>query len=51
MYELYGSGDLQLSRLFWNRRFELAMVSYLHCLQEFGDYCEMRDPQFRLPYR
>ncbi|KAI8817591.1 autophagy protein Apg6-domain-containing protein [Fimicolochytrium jonesii] len=48
--ELYGSGDLK-GVLFWNRRFDNALVAFLHCLQQIGDYAEQRDSKFRLPYR
>ncbi|KAI9141473.1 Atg6/Beclin [Paraphysoderma sedebokerense] len=50
-YELFGSGDLHLGRIFWNRRFDHAMVAFLNCLQQLGDYCELQDENFRLPYR
>ncbi|TPX71204.1 hypothetical protein SpCBS45565_g01271 [Spizellomyces sp. 'palustris'] len=50
VHELYGSGDLK-GMLFWNRRFDNALVSFLNCLQQIGDYAEQRDPKFRLPYR
>ncbi|RKO93770.1 Atg6/Beclin, partial [Blyttiomyces helicus] len=49
-YELYGSGDLK-GMLFWNRRFDNALVAFLNCLQQLGDYAEQQDPKFRLPYR
>ena len=49
-YELYGSGDLK-GMLFWNRRFDNALVSFLHCLSQLGDFAENKDPKFRLPYR
>ncbi|KAJ3412956.1 hypothetical protein HDV05_008671 [Chytridiales sp. JEL 0842] len=50
VYELYGSGDLS-GILFWNRRFDNALVAFLNCLQQLGDYAEQQDPKFRLPYR
>ncbi|KAL1921434.1 uncharacterized protein VTP21DRAFT_11150 [Calcarisporiella thermophila] len=50
-YELYGSGDLHIGRLFLNRRFDLAMVAFLNCLQQLGDYAEQQDPNLKLPYR
>ncbi|KAI8850610.1 Atg6/Beclin [Chytridium lagenaria] len=49
-YELYGTGDLA-GILFWNRRFDNALVAFLNCLQQLGDYAEQKDPKFRLPYR
>ncbi|KAI9096911.1 autophagy protein Apg6-domain-containing protein [Phlyctochytrium arcticum] len=50
VYDLYGSGDLK-GMLFWNRRFDNALVAFLTCLQQIGDYAEEKDPKFRLPYR
>jgi len=50
-YELYGSNDISLGRLFWNRRFDTAMVAFLKCLKELGDYAETTDKNFHLPYR
>ena len=54
----YGAGDLQLTRLFWNRRFDLGMVAYLHCLNELAiaiaslpnTPTHPSDPSFKLPY-
>lgn len=46
----YGSGDLK-GMLFWNRRFDNALVAFLNCLQQIGDFAEQQDPKFRLPYR
>ncbi|KAJ3080288.1 autophagy protein 6, partial [Quaeritorhiza haematococci] len=51
IYELYGSGDLMKGMLFWNRRFDNALVAFLNCLQQLGDFAEQQDPKFRLPYR
>ncbi|KAI8814296.1 autophagy protein Apg6 [Cladochytrium replicatum] len=45
-FELYGSGIP-----FWNRRFDGALVAFLNCLQQLGDYAELKDVKFRLPYR
>ncbi|KAJ3196863.1 autophagy protein 6, partial [Dinochytrium kinnereticum] len=50
VYELYGTGDLA-GILFWNRRFDNALVAFLNCLQQLGDFAEQKDPKFRLPYR
>ncbi|KAJ3300076.1 Beclin-1 [Borealophlyctis nickersoniae] len=50
VYELYGSGDLK-GMLFWNRRFDNALVAFLNCLQQLGDQAEQQDSKFRLPYR
>jgi beclin 1 len=37
--------------LFWNRRFDYALVAFLGCISQIGDYAEAQDPKFRLPYR
>ncbi|RHZ58171.1 hypothetical protein Glove_375g99 [Diversispora epigaea] len=50
-YELYGSGDIAIGRLFQNRRFDLSMVAFLNCLQQLGDYAEKQDHNLKLPYR
>ncbi|KAF9379435.1 autophagy protein 6 [Mortierella sp. AD011] len=47
-YELYGSGEL---RMFLNRRFDNAMVAFLNCLQQLGDYAEQQGPKLELPYK
>jgi beclin 1 len=51
VYELYGSGEFQISRLFWNRRFDLALVAFLNCVQQLAEYAERMDKTFKLPYR
>ena len=50
VYEFYGSGDLS-GILFWNRRFDSALVAFLYCLQQLGDFAELQDSKFKLPYR
>ncbi|KAI8333322.1 autophagy protein Apg6-domain-containing protein [Chlamydoabsidia padenii] len=50
-YELYGSSDYALNRLFLNRRFDHAMVAMLNCLKQLSDYAEQKDRSIRLPYR
>ncbi|KAK9765277.1 Vacuolar protein sorting-associated protein atg6 [Basidiobolus ranarum] len=50
-YELYGSGDLHIGRLLQNRRFDNAMVAFLNCLQQLGDFAEQQDTNLKLPYR
>ncbi|RIB05366.1 autophagy protein Apg6-domain-containing protein, partial [Gigaspora rosea] len=37
--------------LFLNRRFDHAMVAFLNCLQQLGDYAERQENNFKLPYR
>ncbi|CAG8769810.1 10406_t:CDS:2, partial [Racocetra persica] len=50
-YELYSSGDVAIGRLFLYRRFDHAMVAFLNCLQQLGDYAESQERNFKLPYR
>ncbi|KAJ1959849.1 autophagy protein, partial [Dipsacomyces acuminosporus] len=50
-YELFGSGDLYLGRLFQNRRFDSAMVAYLACLDQLAQLVMSLNRQIRLPYR
>ncbi|KAI8900643.1 autophagy protein Apg6-domain-containing protein [Globomyces pollinis-pini] len=49
-HELYGSSDLT-GLLFWNRRFDTALVALLQCLHQLGDHAESLDPRYKLPYR
>lgn len=50
-YDLFGSNDVSLGRLFWYRRFEAAMVGYLRCLKDLAEHACALDPQFTLPYK
>ncbi|KAJ2066068.1 autophagy protein [Coemansia sp. S155-1] len=50
-YELFGSGDMYLGRLFQNRRFDAAMVAYLACLDQIAQLIMSLSPQLRLPYK
>jgi len=50
-YELFGSSDISLGRLFWYRRFDYGMVAFLMCLKEMGDYAEAHDKNFKLPHK
>jgi len=50
-YELYGSGDLHLGRLFHNRRFDLAMVAFLDCLKQLMDYIKSQDSGVDFPHQ
>eukprot|EP00053_Salpingoeca_punica_P015808 m.146343 g.146343 ORF g.146343 m.146343 type:complete len:434 (-) comp16806_c0_seq2:1945-3246(-) len=38
-------------KMFWESRFNSAMVAFLECLQQLKDYIEQCDPHFKLPYR
>jgi len=49
-YELYGSSDYSLGRLFWYRRFETALVWLLACIAELGEHASSLDKKFRLRY-
>eukprot|EP01132_Coremiostelium_polycephalum_P003180 gene3180-3979_t len=49
-YELFGSSDISLARLFWYKRFGNGMVSFLQCLKEMCDYVKTQDPEFSVPY-
>lgn len=51
IYELYGSGEFQISRLFWNRRFDQGLVAFLNCIQQLGEFAQQKDSSFKLPYR
>jgi len=51
IYELYGSSDISLGKLFWYRRFDNGMVSFLASLNELAAFASTRDPTFHLPHR
>lgn len=36
-YELFGSSELSLGRLFWYRRFDRAMLALLDCIRQLAD--------------
>ena len=40
LLELYSSGDLPLGRTFLHRRFNDAMVAFLECLRQLGEFVE-----------
>ena len=51
-YELYGSGDMSLGKLFWNRRFDHAMVVFLHLMQQLAKHYQQNGfTLFQLPHR
>ncbi|KAJ1895096.1 autophagy protein [Kickxella alabastrina] len=50
-YELFGSGDMYLGRLFQNRKFDSAMVAYLACLDQIVQLIMSINPQLRVPYK
>ena len=43
--ELFSSGDLPLGRQILHRRFNEAMVAFLDCLQQLGEFIEQGDPR------
>ena len=45
--ELFSSGDLPLGRQILHRRFNEAMVAFLDCLQQLGEFVERTDPKAR----
>jgi len=49
--ELYGSSDISLGKFLWHRRLDTAMVAYLQCLKEVGEYFELKDKTLKLPYK
>ncbi|KAM0789553.1 hypothetical protein ACM66B_000364 [Microbotryomycetes sp. NB124-2] len=49
--ELYGSGDFAVMRLLQNRRFDMAMVAFLDCLKQIGDFVGQRDKDLRLQHK
>jgi Apg6 BARA domain len=49
--ELYSSGDLPLGRLFMHRKLDSAMVAFLDCLRQLGDFAEAHDANLKLPYK
>ncbi|KAI3652384.1 hypothetical protein MP228_002709 [Amoeboaphelidium protococcarum] len=57
VYELYGTGEFQLSRLFWVRRFDMGMIQVLACMKELEHVAASSDKQaksasvFALPHK
>jgi beclin 1 len=49
-YELFGSNDITLSRLFWYRRFDTALTWLLACIKELADFAQITDNKFKLKY-
>ena len=48
--ELFSSGDLPLARMFVHRKFDHAMVAFLDCLRQMGEYVESQDSNVKMPY-
>ncbi|KAG0137624.1 autophagy protein Apg6-domain-containing protein [Tuber indicum] len=49
--ELFSSGDLPLGRMFMHRKFDQAMMAFLECLRQLGEFVERTDSQVKLPYK
>lgn len=46
----YGSGDIHLTRILHNRRFDFAMVAFLDCLRQLMEYVKALDPAIEFPH-
>jgi Autophagy protein Apg6. len=44
---LFASGG---AKFFWDTKFDMAMVAFLDCLQQFKEELEKGDSEFHLPY-
>jgi len=51
IYELYGSNDLSLGRLFWYRRFDSGLIWLLFCIKELGDHAAKFNDKFKNRYK
>jgi beclin 1 len=58
MLELYSSGDMPLGLTFMHRRFDTAMVAFLECMRQLGEFVEHESARgneggrgLALPYR
>ncbi|KXT15024.1 hypothetical protein AC579_7759 [Pseudocercospora musae] len=49
VYELFSSGDLPLALNFLHRNFDNAMVAFLECLRQVGEYVERTTPKAGTP--
>lgn len=49
-HELFSSGDLPIARMFAHRKFDAAMVAFLDCLRQMGEYVESQDSNIKMPY-
>ncbi|KAI9757984.1 MAG: hypothetical protein M4579_003219 [Chaenotheca gracillima] len=50
-FELFSSGDLPLGRMFMHRRFDNAMVAFLECLRQLGDFAGAEPSSAATPAR
>ena len=46
----YGSGDINITRVLHNRRFDYAMVAFLECLRQLMEHVRARDPSVDFPH-
>lgn len=49
-YELYGSSDLSLGRLFWYRRFDTALSWLLESVKELCEFAQKADANLKFTY-
>ena len=50
VYELYGSNEVSLGRLFWYRRYDTALLCLLDALYELCQFAKEIDPKFDWKY-
>lgn len=50
MTDRYGSGDINITRVLHNRRFDFAMVGFLDCLRQLMEHVRARDPSIEFPH-
>ncbi|KAG4306190.1 hypothetical protein PORY_000178 [Pneumocystis oryctolagi] len=50
-FELHGSDDLSITRLFSHKNINSAMTCFLKCFKQLEDRLESQNPQFVLPYK
>ncbi|KTW30735.1 hypothetical protein T552_00447 [Pneumocystis carinii B80] len=49
--ELYNSDHLLIKRFFMQKKFDIAMISFLACLKQIGDHLKQIDSSFKFPYK
>lgn len=49
--ELFGSSDPNPLKLFQRHSFDKAMVAFLECLRQLGNFAESKDPTVVMPYK
>lgn len=49
--ELYHSDNILIKRFFMQKKFDIAMTSFLQCLKQIGDHLKQTDPSFKFPYK